>query len=697
MPAPSCRARQRAAVEVLKGYDSGEDLAPDLMDRVRREIVYATEHGGGRRRCRRSQVAEEEGGHYQLAQAPSRHEQQHHQDDYKEQLYQQQPPPPAQPHRANAQGHQADLSQHGPTHSGGDEKKPEAPSERGSVCTPVHSQHGGANAWKPSNIRYGAVSPRALRHDVVMPHRSRGEVDEWAAMIKVQDQLAEQGASEFAAARREAQRAYKHDISQQLEEKRQREAQARKAKEGELLRAKEEVARNHQRQMDERSRQKEEAMRVRAMFEEQKAMRSELLRQERQERYHEECKLLSAAQQQQLAAEAEEAAAKGARRAQMLRMREEVEAQANERQRLKMREREVDRGYAEEYKRIVEQQERRRQAEEARRRERVGKLENMANDNAEVEQRRREEEDRKFLQVRDVGWVGGFGYRCGGCGVGSGCGRVWEGVASLCYVESRRDTCCGVHWCCSCTSRLLCASCRLRNPSTCARACVCLCCRLRNASCVPPSPHTAHLPRPPRRGRPRAQALAEHEEKAAADERRRREVQQQNKLQYRTFLDMSVEERRRAEQEERDAQQREIAAAARREAEEARAEEDRRRQDKAARQRSYQQELRAQMEDDADKRRHLFRMSDKERALNRQPLDFFVSERGMEPMAPPAIEHARAPVLIAGGGGVETPGQPLHIMHDFSYADAFRAVSQHHKNGRTPQVRRMGDGGARGM
>jgi len=61
-----------------------------------------------------------------------------------------------------------------------------------------------------------------------------------------------------------------------------------------------------------------------------------------------------------------------------------------------------------------------------------------------------------------------------------------------------------------------------------------------------------------------------------------------------------------------------MAAESERQAQEAQEEHARMRREKASKQHAYNQELQAQMALDSDKRRHLFRMSEKERALNRQ-------------------------------------------------------------------------------
>lgn len=86
------------------------------------------------------------------------------------------------------------------------------------------------------------------------------------------------------------------------------------------------------------------------------------------------------------------------------------------------------------------------------------------------------------------------------------------------------------------------------------------------------------------------------------------------------------------------------------------------------------QELRSQMAHDSDKRRHQFRMSEKERQLNRQSMDFFASERGLQPSSRPLtdLEVAMSERGLTAG---HTP--PLQIMHDFSYQEAFRCADPH--------------------
>ena len=295
-----------------------------------------------------------------------------------------------------------------------------------------------------------------------------------------------------------------------------------------------------------------------------------------------EYKLLSAALEQQEAAEQKAAQAKEARRRQMNLMRQAVDAQVEERAREKAKMREIDRGYAEEYRRMMEEQEQRRRDAEAQRRARVGKLEIMGNDNAQRERQRQMAEDQRFLAD-----------------------------------------------------------------------------------------------------------LAQREAEAAEQAQRRQAAMRERRVQYKHDLDESVDQQRRREQREREAGQRAAVAAAQREVQAAAEAEAQERRDRQTRQQDYRDYLQAQMATDAEKRRHAFRMSDKERLLNRNSLDFYAAERGLAPPPRPPSERPLPPAAVRGAP------TPLQVMHDFSYEDAFRAVS-HHKGATHPSAAVLMPGGVTG-
>ena len=259
----TCRARQRAAADLLSEYDSGEDITPALLDSIRKSIIQRSAEGG-----------------HPLSEGAGRASQRQHmgQDhDYPQQMQgylpQRQPsqwrntPPP--PRRSVAEERAPPPPLHAlPAPSPAPlAEAQDAPSQR-AASTPVHG-----DMWVPSNVRYGAASPRRRREDVVMPRRAAGEVDEWAAMVQVQEKLAVEGAQHYAQVRKDKQREYRESIQRQLDEKRSREEAARREKEGELARVKEEMARNQQIEIERREKGKEDAQRLRSMFEAQKADR----------------------------------------------------------------------------------------------------------------------------------------------------------------------------------------------------------------------------------------------------------------------------------------------------------------------------------------------------------------------------------------------------------------------------------------
>jgi len=226
------RMRQQVAAEVLQGYDSGEEITHELMDRIREQIVQLAAHGGRARPSYEGNQQQQQQRQLQQHDEQRRHQetQEQHRQQQEHDRQKQQGYAAAQQHVSERDGSRDDGaygSHHGGDRrgkaedGGGRDRRQPAPSdprrERShGACTPVHSQPGARNPWTPSNFRYGARSPRVQREDEVMPLRARGEVDEWAAMVEVQGKLAQQGASEYEMQRRGKQREYMESIQQQV-------------------------------------------------------------------------------------------------------------------------------------------------------------------------------------------------------------------------------------------------------------------------------------------------------------------------------------------------------------------------------------------------------------------------------------------------------------------------------------------------
>ena len=151
------------------------------MERLRTRIVQFADKNGGSRGPRDALEMEARHPQQHNDQNVHRHQKQHHlsADNYQHGKQQKQFLPdghdgdhsgrhhePAHSH--NQHGADMNAGRGGYADGGGGHKASDA-RWTGGTCTPVHSQPGGANGWAPSNIRYGGLSPRLQREDVVMP------------------------------------------------------------------------------------------------------------------------------------------------------------------------------------------------------------------------------------------------------------------------------------------------------------------------------------------------------------------------------------------------------------------------------------------------------------------------------------------------------------------------------------------------
>lgn len=401
--------------------------------------------------------------------------------------------------------------------------------------------------YHPSNRRYGARSPAKYEEDSLMPHRPRGEVDEWAAMLQVQDQASAQGAQAYEASRKAAQRQYMESLTNQLQDKKRREEIEREEKRRELELQDQQIAALKQAEDEEKRRAAEEAAKQRSMFHQQQEHRNRGLEQQRVKQQAQDQAFLRRIQEEEDEGKRREEKERMARNRNMQQQRQAVEDQIELKKRQLKAERLTDQEYATKYAEMLEESDRRRREIEDKRHERIGRLEMMGNDNAEKERQLRMEEDERFLE------------------------------------------------------------------------------QLR-----------------------RKEAEAEAREKA------RRDMDRRAKEEYRGVLGESMERRALQKQQERERAARASQAELERATKEGREKEVRRLQEKQERQEQYRAELERQMREQEEHKRHWYRMSEKERMLNFQPLEAYV-ERQL-------------------GRGSEHGDSLQPSMYDFSYAEAFRRI-----------------------
>ncbi|EKX51795.1 hypothetical protein GUITHDRAFT_102404 [Guillardia theta CCMP2712] len=132
--------------------------------------------------------------------------------------------------------------------------------------------------WKPSEYRYGGKSPTERTHDSVMPRRPRGEVDEWAALQRLQDEAAVRGEQGWKEQRKQEQKDYMEYIQQQMEERRRSEEREKREKKRELEDAQRSLEVLREEEQRSKQKQKEEASRVKEMYDRQLRDRNHAVR-----------------------------------------------------------------------------------------------------------------------------------------------------------------------------------------------------------------------------------------------------------------------------------------------------------------------------------------------------------------------------------------------------------------------------------
>mmetsp|Transcript_16039 Transcript_16039/g.53754 ORF Transcript_16039/g.53754 Transcript_16039/m.53754 type:complete len:703 (-) Transcript_16039:127-2235(-) len=532
------RKRKGAADRVLEEYDSEEDVSESVLNRLITRIkVYSGEISARRE--------EEEDRHRAAGRTP--HVGAHEHNRYGQHIEPRHPSPQtrrSEPQREDWERREMERRM--------EEEEEEQRRERDSrrsrggdrdVCTPVLDREA---MWKPSEYRYGGKSPTERTHDSVMPRRPRGEVDEWAALQRLQDEAAVRGEQGWKEQRKQEQKDYMEYIQQQMEERRRSEEREKREKKRELEDAQRSLEVLREEEQRSKQKQKEEASRVKEMYDRQLRDRNHAVRVEREQRRRSEVEYLAMIQEEEKGRKRADAERREHHKREMVMMKDSVDKQMEERRRVKMMERQEDRRYAEQYAIMLDENERKRREMEEKRRERIGRLEVFASDGADKNKKIQEEEEKRFLQ--DL--------------------LRWE--------EKQKDL-------------------------------------------------------EKRKERERSMLKADYRETLAESIEERKRRQEEQKL---------VEQRRQLEVLEQEKQQTLLA--------QQRSERDRQQQKE-----SYREELRIQMEQDKERRKHQFRMSEGEMRLNQRSLHVYTDQ--------------------AHNGDSLDSFPP--IMHDFGYEESFRAVS----------------------
>ena len=192
------------------------------------------------------------------------------------------------------------------------------------VCTPVLDREA---MWKPSEYRYGGKSPTERTHDSVMPRRPRGEVDEWAALQRLQDEAAVRGEQGWKEQRKQEQKEYMEYIQQQMEERRRSEEREKREKKRELEDAQrsQEVLREEEQRS--KQKQKEEASRVKEMYDRQLRDRNHAVRVEREQRRRSEVEYLAMIQEEEKGRKRADAERREYHKREMVMMKDSVDKQ----------------------------------------------------------------------------------------------------------------------------------------------------------------------------------------------------------------------------------------------------------------------------------------------------------------------------------------------------------------------------------
>jgi len=182
-----------------------------------------------------------------------------------------------------------------------------------------------SEAWHPSNRRYAALSPSFQQEDAMMPHRARGEVDEWASLVEVdRRRRAEESAAEAAAAARKR-AAYAGEIGAMLDAKRVEAVRREEERGADLRRVEAQAAREQEAEARERAARRRGQEARREMFDAQLAERRRVKDEAAAEARREEQRLLAHVEvEQRREAEAERARAQ-AQQEEMHKVRADVE------------------------------------------------------------------------------------------------------------------------------------------------------------------------------------------------------------------------------------------------------------------------------------------------------------------------------------------------------------------------------------
>mmetsp|Transcript_16036 Transcript_16036/g.53734 ORF Transcript_16036/g.53734 Transcript_16036/m.53734 type:complete len:741 (-) Transcript_16036:127-2349(-) len=388
------RKRKGAADRVLEEYDSEEDVSESVLNRLITRIkVYSGEISARRE--------EEEDRHRAAGRTP--HVGAHEHNRYGQHIEPRHPSPQtrrSEPQREDWERREMERRM--------EEEEEEQRRERDSrrsrggdrdVCTPVLDREA---MWKPSEYRYGGKSPTERTHDSVMPRRPRGEVDEWAALQRLQDEAAVRGEQGWKEQRKQEQKDYMEYIQQQMEERRRSEEREKREKKRELEDAQRSLEVLREEEQRSKQKQKEEASRVKEMYDRQLRDRNHAVRVEREQRRRSEVEYLAMIQEEEKGRKRADAERREHHKREMVMMKDSVDKQMEERRRVKMMERQEDRRYAEQYAIMLDENERKRREMEEKRRERIGRLEVFASDGADKNKKIQEEEEKRETLAESI-------------------------------------------------------------------------------------------------------------------------------------------------------------------------------------------------------------------------------------------------------------------------------------------------------
>ncbi|KAJ1479477.1 hypothetical protein T484DRAFT_2868226 [Baffinella frigidus] len=254
-------------------------------------------------------------------------------------------------------------------------------------------------ARHPSNWRYAAMSPSYQDADPVMPHRARGQVDEWAALERVERQrdLTEAERDAWENSRKKA--AYMKQLDETLHAKHLADMRHSVEKSEDLRRCAAQSEKERLADQREREAYRRKQDENRSMFDQQLELQRRMQREEQERERSQDKGFLNAELDKQRREQERERQKATDRNREMVQVRQGIDQQLENKRLKRLQERENDVQVMQEYSEMMAGREQLRQNADDKRKERLGKIEMHASSNAERERRMREAEDSKFLHA----------------------------------------------------------------------------------------------------------------------------------------------------------------------------------------------------------------------------------------------------------------------------------------------------------